>query len=473
MASTVVLEGRLRVRPKPLPGESLRGFLLYLSERNGLSPRIDLYAQLRTWRGNVSEEKLEAIAGICGAEVESLPTTWHQASVWDWQSQFAYGLPVDRRWVRTQQCAVCPRCLAAGKRIPANWELAYSCACPEHGCWLIDVCPRCTAALRWRRNGVGECRCGFDLGRAITKPAAKAAVQLAAILRDCLRGHLPSRADAALAVPQGFLALSLSEMLTVIGFVARLRANVKARGEVVPAPGTSRLGLQSQDIQLAGRVLADWPAALHRTMLTSIRMKAGVEGGGIDLISFPEARQLAELTQHLASFPEVLAEEVQAFVDQRMIGFGNRRLFLLHDQLPPPRGPFDSRSRDTDRLSRACVAHAMRARVDDLDALADVGLLPKAGRSIRMRDVDRAVAMLRQPLKEFEELGYDKAAQVVSISAGDPKRLARLLFAVMTGRLKAYGFLDFSLVGLEGIWVDRDEARRFLKARTREVEGCC
>lgn len=70
---------------------------------------------------------------------------------------------------------VCLPCVRERGHCLAAWELAGCCACPRHGVYLVDRCPRCQKQLSWNRPALDICRCGRYLtpvGDGLVAPIA-------------------------------------------------------------------------------------------------------------------------------------------------------------------------------------------------------------------------------------------------------------------------------------------------------------
>jgi len=145
---------RLSVRPVPIPGESLNGFLLRIGKVNCLFQPSEIFEDLRcqqstcrykgwheTLRDNLVlalEERLERpIRHLLGhfALVDSL--TWADESNRLIQDVH-YGHP-----------RICPQCVAEGGILDWRWNLAITSTCPKHSTLLVTKCPNCNKSLKW------------------------------------------------------------------------------------------------------------------------------------------------------------------------------------------------------------------------------------------------------------------------------------------------------------------------------------
>lgn len=77
----------------------------------------------------------------------------------------------DSFFSRSRSDPFCPECLSDSIHLRRAWGHCFVTACPEHGGFLIDVCPECGERLVTGRFGIEHCDCGFDLRHAQATPA--------------------------------------------------------------------------------------------------------------------------------------------------------------------------------------------------------------------------------------------------------------------------------------------------------------
>lgn len=151
---TLPLKGnyRLAVRPKPFVGESPRGYLIRLSSANGYpTPTWLLKKYLGHNRVLTQDDLLQVLEQLTGhPEVSTILAA----------SGSVYHLPYN---LKSKFSRICPECVKERGGIEAVWDVAYSCACPLHGLFLIDACPRCNLPISWDRNRIDHCSCGGAL----------------------------------------------------------------------------------------------------------------------------------------------------------------------------------------------------------------------------------------------------------------------------------------------------------------------
>jgi len=188
--------------PQPQPTESLMGYVLRLTQANGYHTMSYILAAMnghwyRGAIGRLDGAPLREIAGLSSDQVARLtlkPERRPRAYI------RIRGEDLPSYEVSLQRCKICPLCLAAGSGCEAFWDLAQAVACPTHHVMLEATCPGCASELTWRRPKVTQCRCGFDLTKLPTRPAAPALCDLMAALRSALYK------DSALAPPPDTLS---------------------------------------------------------------------------------------------------------------------------------------------------------------------------------------------------------------------------------------------------------------------------
>lgn len=78
----------------------------------------------------------------------------------------------DPLFSRSRSDPFCSECLSDSAHLRRAWSHCFVTACPEHGGFLIDVCPECGEQLVTGRVGIEHCDCGFDLRHAKAAPAS-------------------------------------------------------------------------------------------------------------------------------------------------------------------------------------------------------------------------------------------------------------------------------------------------------------
>jgi len=158
----------LNVRPHAIDGESWPGYLLRLSQSNGLDGLKDL-ARILTFT------ELQLIAGDAR---EILPLLGVQFTDYELINR-VLGQPEPRRKIRYVHVArmgrsvrsrVCPLCLASDDvpYVRAAWEHPLALVCEKHQISLRDRCESCEADITIQRSRVESCDCGSEFTQQST-----------------------------------------------------------------------------------------------------------------------------------------------------------------------------------------------------------------------------------------------------------------------------------------------------------------
>lgn len=257
---------RLLVRPSPLKGESLRGYLLRVGERNGCGKGANLFSALSGQHGSqclVSDQTVDAVAQALDIDRELVAAISYRPAASDVKGQcLFFGHAVSVNHLRSRNPAVCPDCLSELQAISGLWDLRAVCACPRHGKWLIDRCPECGDALKWNRSRVASCQCGFDLRRIETRHAPPDVLALTALIHEIALNDLPVVDERSLGYPDGVRTTPLNELLGLCRFTAEVLVPGHPVAREVCADGSDTFRKQSQGAALMARVLTAWPEEL-------------------------------------------------------------------------------------------------------------------------------------------------------------------------------------------------------------------
>lgn len=478
------MERPLLVRPAPLLGEGLRGYFLRLSEANGLLPQYDLYRAVlppRDARTIAAAEQAASTLGLDPARLAGLACGTLANDITRCQHK---GQTVSRLHLRSRQCAVCPRCLAIQSAIWADWELAAQVACPEHGCWLIDTCPRCERAIVWRRKGVSTCLCGFDLRRAGTAEAAAPVLLLASAIRYRLFADLPSAAELPDGVPDLLLRCTFNELLGLFYFFRR-----EALRSVVRSPqgmsGTSQdFRSQAAAAICVWEAVADWPGSWRRMLdlfaAPALSAFPALDDHACHIISEREARAPFDFIQRSArvaseEMPVQFRGEVARRIQSRAIFAGHRRLFAAADlnrersdrggrRLKLLNVTF-SRGHEAfalDRMSNDALRDLFDASPHQIEVLRRVGVLPKASWPTAA-EVDSGMALLARFARVRRPSVDREMVRLSEISVDGGPQLETHLRDVMRGRTPVVNWASKRALTLRNLFIS--------EARALEVAG--
>lgn len=258
--------------PAPYFTESLVGYALRLSEKNGyLSPwslcQLAGMRQRELQTTGVRIDKLAAIANCSASELNKIAFT--SASNRKLVSLLGHRLTFTD--LNITQPRLCSRCVAEKGFIEAHWHLELMVACPIHQCLATSHCSTCAKRLRWFRPGLLECKCGGSLLESETSIISQPEIALLDLIRRKTLGD-PAAKESAVSLPQDdLMAMTLRSMLMVIRVLAKLRLIA----DDCATPTSKR-----QMIFAASHVLMDWPLNFIR-LLEDLgdKLPADVAGG--------------------------------------------------------------------------------------------------------------------------------------------------------------------------------------------------
>jgi hypothetical protein len=237
--------------PAPYATESLVGYALRLSEKNGyVSPwglcQLAGLRQRELQTTGIGIEKLGAIANCATSELAKIAfTSTHNRRL---HALLGHRLtPTDLNMIQPK---ICTLCVAEKGFIEAHWHLKLMVACPVHHCLAASRCPACAKPLRWFRTGLLECECGGNLLESEIVAVSQSEAALLDLLRKKTLGESASK-DIHTSFPQkDLMAMKLRSMLIVVRVLAKYRGI---------AEGSTLLTTEWEIIQAASRVLMNWP----------------------------------------------------------------------------------------------------------------------------------------------------------------------------------------------------------------------
>ncbi len=240
------------VRPRPIDGEAVVGFLMRVARANGYE----------------SLQPLRAAAGDIGALYEGVCLTLSESKKLfgpcpsDWgRNEFELGLVSTdfnhhlMRW--------CPLCLLESAHLRGQWMLKLCCVCSRHGISLHDRCPLCGLVQRLERVDFERCRCG---ARLIGAPAVRAAtpiVRMTKTIEGAIFGN---------SAPMSPPSLSAAEWLRMARYLGQFN---KTCQPVRPGKVANLHQLETATHLMlgVGQLLDKWPKNFH-AILAAVHRKA-------------------------------------------------------------------------------------------------------------------------------------------------------------------------------------------------------
>lgn len=482
MASGTELQGPLLVRPQPFDGEGLRGFFLRLGELNGLTPQVDLYRDLfgsETYTA-ATRSKLVTAAQSTGVPFELLNALGARGlSRASSRTCRLGGHSIAVAQLRTSRCVLCPRCVSGRAALHASWELASVVACPRHGCWLIDECPRCGVTLTWRRPGVAICRCGFDLRRAAVSAAPEVVCALTAIIEQRLRGELPTEAGASFGFPTELETMPLKQLLGIFHLLTNAKLSAVQESGPEIAWASAKLRREASAACAASSAIAHWPTGwrslLERVNDCHFERSALLDRG---VVTYQEAVAPFISIERVAwsaaaDYPTFLRSELRRYLRRRVVDIGSHCLYTTenHSRCVPPGEhqltqltPWSSHDVAKSRFSAAAVAKLLNASRHQLELLTNVGVLKRSRQAWMLgSSLDRAFQALAGTAQGRSSTQSPRhLVRLSSFSRHSGEALARHVHDIRCGRTPCFTWAHTTPPGLCNLFIAAAQAARYL-----------
>lgn len=169
----------LPVRPKPIYGEAVIGYLMRVAEANGYESPRQLWHSLKCWDNTVDA------LGLAECEIQHL--FGYLPSYWGEQTASIRGLCIsdfnhyNLRW--------CPLCLMDSSHVRGIWILKLCCVCTVHKIILHDKCPGCGSPQGLLRPKLDRCQCGTRLTSGKIEAAPLKLVNISRALLQAVTGQ--------------------------------------------------------------------------------------------------------------------------------------------------------------------------------------------------------------------------------------------------------------------------------------------
>ncbi len=240
--------------PPPFPTESLRGYVLRLSEENGYVTPWALLNLLgmKYSNGALSIDVLARITNRPICELRRIDTS--QGS----DHSRLLGQSVPPVYLRLRIAPnLCPECVATAGFIERHWDLAFMVGCPIHHHDLTSCCPECNRPLGWFRRGLLECSCGATIRAAGLPPIPDEEADLLDIIRCKALGLAPP-GDTFSRLPTAELsAMNLHALLFIIRTIGKHRLLIDSPEDC---------GSHKRLVRAAARVLTSFPTNFYELL---------------------------------------------------------------------------------------------------------------------------------------------------------------------------------------------------------------
>lgn len=240
------------VRPRPIDGEAVVGFLMRVARANG-------YESLQPLRAAVGD--IEALyEGVCLTLPESKKLFGPHPSYWG-RNEFELGLvSADFNHHLMRWCSLC---FLESAHLRGQWMLKFCCVCSRHGISLHDRCPVCGLVQRLERVDFERCSCGARLAVA---PAVRAAAPIVRVTQAIEASIFGNAASATLP------SLSVAEWLRMASYLGQFTETFQP-GRPGKVANLHQLEKATFLMSGVGQLLDKWPKNFH-AILAAVQRKA-------------------------------------------------------------------------------------------------------------------------------------------------------------------------------------------------------
>lgn len=216
------------IRPGLRQGESLVGYVYRFLATNGY--------RVNTLQNGVLGRIVSKKPGVAQRNFLQLQQAMegiHEISFERWQEDQKLKEFCIVRWGKHANVYLgfCPQCIKLRPYHLALWELPMVKACPEHGCWLLNVCSYCGRPFDWiRLLPVFICGCGEPINAIQGDPAEVKWIDIASKIASAKDVAVPydiGAQDSLLFPLQGLVLPEIYDQLSVdLKFIVKLKQDV-------------------------------------------------------------------------------------------------------------------------------------------------------------------------------------------------------------------------------------------------------
>lgn len=301
--------------PNPIKYESLKGYILRLSEANGYTtPTIMLStAGMNQGEMHAAIPPLEKLALICNRSVTELEKLGYNKPNGSKSAKqiriYHHQLPTYYLSIKSPK--ICTECIVESGYIHSFWDLKDAIACPKHAKFLLKVCPECSKPLTWFRPGLLTCTCGCDLSQHSGNNLRNSAVLgLLSFIQNQLKKqpHDYALLKTKLGFPVEHLkTLTLFELLSII----RRFENRLLSTNVTPI-----ISEEEYVLSKASLALENWPEGLYQYLDSFSSERTSIEGFGL-------RKQFESFCGSL--FKTGIPNSKVSFIKKAFLNYGNER----------------------------------------------------------------------------------------------------------------------------------------------------
>lgn len=275
-------------RPRPNKLESLRGYILRLTQTNGYHTNRYILEMAGLWTGRNYDTASNYVLGNASlaklSKITNVPMKRLQALRYGLNKQkesIIHNHKIANDQLRLDYPRICPLCLDTNNIALAVWDIPAITVCPEHHIPLFDHCPECDIRLRWNRPEVHLCHyCECDFREYTNDKVRLEEYCLSRLIHQlCMNNPIPTR-----SIPKPLRNHSFGEVLELTSSMALLDYQMTEEflnNNRFLSLKTAPNELLHTHYSNAMRHLDNWPDNFHHflTECRQTRQKRGVAYG--------------------------------------------------------------------------------------------------------------------------------------------------------------------------------------------------
>lgn len=250
--------------PSPYLTESLFGFVLRISEKNGCETPWHILRMAGLQQGQMRATRfplvhLAAILGKSPGELEHIANRVERMDSLHFKILgHSLGKSLKETPLRKKDLALCPHCVKEDGYIDAFWDLEFAVACPKHQCEVLRRCTDCGKNLRLFRPSMLMCQCGADLSKVLLAQIDNGLAELMGLVKAKLHGQSLFSVPNETGFPvQSLASIPFREFLMILGVLGEVQLKSREDGAVNPPLLIA---------QGAVEVLRQWPNGYHQML---------------------------------------------------------------------------------------------------------------------------------------------------------------------------------------------------------------
>jgi hypothetical protein len=244
--------------PGRYPTESLPGYVLRLSEKNGYASPRDLYrlAGMTSTETSLTSFAFPKIAAISKQPSSELRKCALNPNSRDSREFYLLGRRISAAYLNLTGARVCAECVQEKGFIEVHWHLDLMVACPIHARTAAWFCTACRTRLSWDRAGLLTCKCGAPITGSLREAYSETELLLLDLIRQkAIGGALHREFNWGAAAQAQLAGGSLQSLLSLIRILGE--QSIRSRRSFKRPLGRNLL-------KAAASLLEDWPLKFSR-----------------------------------------------------------------------------------------------------------------------------------------------------------------------------------------------------------------